>query len=244
MTVTRTFATAGRVLRQISHDPRTVALLMIAPSLLIGLMAWIFDGTTVFNQIGPAMLGLFPLIFMFLITSITTLRERRSGTLERLLTMPISKPDFILGYTLAFGVLAALQAIIASWWSVAVCGLNVKGGVGLLILVAVVNGLLGTALGMLASAFANTEFQAVQFLPVLIFPQVLLGGVLLPRDQMPDVLQSVSDWLPFTYAVDALSTITKSADPWNSIAPDLLVVALFAIGAVALASLTLRRRTT
>lgn len=243
MNPVRTFATTARVLRQISHDPRTVALLMVAPSLLIGLMAWIFDGTPVFDQIGPAMLGLFPLIFMFLITSITTLRERRSGTLERLLAMPMSKPDFIVGYTLAFGALAALQAVIASWWSMAVCGLEVKGSAGLLILVAVVNGLLGTALGMLASAFANTEFQAVQFMPVLIFPQLLLGGVLLPRDQMPSVLQSVSDWLPFTYAIDALNTISTTVDPWDAIAPDLLVLLLFAIGAVALASLTLRRRT-
>lgn len=238
-----TLATAGRVLTQIRHDPRTIGLLLVVPALLIGLIAWIFDDTPVFASVGPAMLGLFPFIVMFLVTSITTLRERRSGTLERLLVMPLGKGDFIGGYALAFGLLAVLQAVIASAYAVWVCGLEVKGGEWLLILVAAVNGLLGTMLGLLASAFARTEFQVVQFMPVVVAPQVLLGGIFLPRDQMPEALEAISNWLPLSYSIDALNTVTTDADATGEVLVDVAIVAAFALGALVLAALTLRRRT-
>ncbi|HEX7000174.1 MAG TPA: ABC transporter permease, partial [Trueperaceae bacterium] len=155
--------TARRVLTQIHHDPRTIALLLVVPSLLIGLMAWIFSSTPVFDQVGPALLGLFPFIVMFLVSSMSTLRERRSGTLERALTLPLGKLQFILGYALAFTVLAIAQAAVAVALSVWVFGLDLQGSVWQLLVVALANGLLGTTLGLFASAFAETEFQVVQF---------------------------------------------------------------------------------
>lgn len=193
MTPARTLATAGRVLTQIRHDPRTIGLLLVVPSLLIGLVSWMFVDTTVFADIGPAMIALFPFIVMFLVTSIATLRERRSGTLERLLSMPLGKGDFILGYALAFGLLAIVQTSVAVSFAVWVCGLEIEGPLGLLFAVAIADGLLGTALGLLASAFARSEFQVVQFLPVFVFPQILLGGIFLPRDQLPEVLEAISE---------------------------------------------------
>ncbi|BDZ45992.1 ABC transporter permease [Naasia aerilata] len=235
-----TLATTRRVLTQVRHDPRTIGLLVVVPSLLIGLMAWLFDETPVFQTVGPAVLGLFPFIVMFLVTSISTLRERRSGTLERLLTLPIGKLDIILGYALAFGLLAVVQALVAVGFAVWVCGLEVAGSVWLLVAVAVLDALLGTTLGLLASAFARTEFQVVQFMPALVFPQVLLGGVFLARDSLPDVLHAISDFLPLSYAIDALNTVAADS---GEIGFDLLVVAAFAVGAVALGALTLRRRT-
>ncbi|QEO09561.1 ABC transporter permease [Protaetiibacter larvae] len=243
MTPRLTLATAGRVLTQIRHDPRTIGMLLVVPALLIGLLAWIFDDTPVFGQVGPAMLGLFPFIVMFLVTSITTLRERRSGTLERLLVMPLGKGDLIGGYAIAFGAIAILQALVAVAWAVWVCGLDVAGGVWLLVLVAAVNGLLGTMLGLLASAFAATEFQVVQFMPVIVAPQVLLGGIFLPREAMPDALQAISDWLPLSYSIDALTRVSAEADATGDVLGDVLVVAAFALGALVLAALTLRRRT-
>ena len=200
----RTLATAGRVLRQIRHDPRTIALLLIVPSLLIGLVAWIFSDTTVLRDGGPAMIALFPFIVMFLVTRITTLRDARSGTLERLLTMPLGNGDLILGYALAFGLLAVLQSSIAALFAVTVCGLDIDGSLWQLVAVAVADAILGTTLGLLASAFAQTEFQVVQFMPLLVFPQILLGGMFLPRDQLPDVLYAISNGMPLSYAVDAL----------------------------------------
>ncbi|WP_407358590.1 ABC transporter permease [Microbacterium sp. LTA6] len=239
----RIFATAGRVLTQLRHDPRSIALMLIAPSLLVGLFSWLFsDQEGVFDQVGGAILALFPFIVMFLITSITTLRERKSGTLERLMTTPLGKADFILGYALAFGLMALLQATITVSFAVGVCGLDVDGPLWQLGLVAVVDALLGTALGLLASAFAATEFQAVQFMPLLVFPQIILGGLFMPRDRMPDVLYAISDWLPLSYAIDAVGAVAAGESGWDVAGP-LLVVVAFAVGALVLASLTLRRRT-
>jgi ABC-2 type transport system ATP-binding protein/ABC-2 type transport system permease protein len=241
--ITRTLATTGRILTQIRHDPRTIALLLVVPSLLIGLMSWLFADTPVFDTIGPAMLALFPFIVMFLITSISTLRERRSGTLERLLVLPISKLDFILGYALAFGLLAILQAGVAVGFAVWVCGLEINGSIWLLLTVALADAVLGTTLGLLASAFARTEFQVVQFMPALVFPQVLLGGILLPRADMPDVLYSISDWLPLSHAIDALNAVSTGAEDDAYVGGKLLIIAAFAVGAVLLGAITLRRRT-
>lgn len=243
MTPSRTLATTARVLSQIRHDPRTIALLLLVPSLLVGLVAWIFSDTTVFQSVGPAMIALFPFIVMFLVTSITTLRERRTGTLERLLSMPLGKGDLILGYTLAFGLLAVLQSSIAVLFAVTVCGLDIEGSVWLLVVVAVADAVLGTTLGLLASAFARTEFQVVQFMPVIVFPQVLLGGIFLPRDQLPEVLEAISDWLPLSHAVDALNAIATGSEDDAYVLGELLIILAWIVGAVILASATLRRRT-
>jgi ABC-2 type transport system permease protein len=238
-----TLATAERVLTQIRHDPRTVALLLVVPSLLIGLMAWIFNDSRTFNSIGPVLLGLFPFIVMFLITSITTLRERRSGTLERLLTMPLGKADLILGYALAFGLLAIVQSLIAVGFATWVCGLDVAGDAWLLVVVAVANAVLGTTLGLFASAFATSEFQVIQFMPALVFPQALLGGIFVPRDRMPDVLSAISDWLPLTHAIQAFQDVARESDATGDVLGEIAVVLAFAVAFLVLGSVTLRRRT-
>lgn len=237
-----TLATAVRVLRQVRSDPRTIALILVVPCVLLGLLAWIYDSTPVFDGIGPALLGVFPMIVMFIVTSVATLRERQSGTLERLLTTPMGKADFMLGYAAAFGALAVVQAVVATAFAVWVCGLGVAGPVWLLVVVAVFNALLGTALGLLASGFARTEFQAVQFMPAFILPQFLLCGLLVDRDALPDVLRWVSDVLPLSYAVDAMKQIAALADPASEVTRDLGLVVGFVVLALALASLTLRRR--
>jgi ABC transporter DrrB family efflux protein len=195
-----------------------------------------------FDSVGPAILALFPFVVMFLITSVTTLRERRSGTLERLLTTPIGKFDFILGYALAFGLAAIAQAVITVLFAVYVCNLSIDGSLWQLGVVAIVNALLGTALGLLASAFARTEFQAVQFMPVLVIPQVILGGIFMPRDQMPDVLHAASDWLPLSHAIDAVDAVAGGGAARDIYGP-LLITFAFVVGCILLASLTLRRRT-
>ncbi len=243
MNFSRTMATSGRVLAQIRHDPRTIALLLVVPSLLIGLLAWVFDDTPVFEQVGPAMIALFPFIIMFLVTSISTLRERRSGTLERLLTMPLGKGDYILGYAIAFGALAVLQSSIAVGFAVWVCGLNVSGSVWLLLAVAIADAILGSTLGLFSSAFARTEFQVVQFMPVFVFPQILLGGILVARDQMPDVLHAISNWLPLSHAVDAITAVSTGDQDTGYVLVRLGIIAAFIVAAIVLGALTLRRRT-
>jgi ABC-2 type transport system permease protein len=242
MTGRLTLATAARVLRQVRHDPRTLGLLLVVPCLLVGLLAWVFDGTPVFDRVGASLLGVFPFVVMFLVTSVATLRERQSGTLERLLAMPLGRGDLIGGYALAFGVLAVAQAVVATVFAVLVCGLDVRGPVPLLMLVAVADAVLGCAVGLLASAFAATEFQAVQLMPVVVLPQFLLCGLLAPREGLPDALRAVSDVLPLSYAVDAMHLLSTSAST-SGVWPDLGAVLGFIALAVVSASATLRRRT-
>jgi ABC-2 type transport system permease protein len=235
--------TAGRVLRQVRHDRRTLALLLVVPCVLMGLLAWIYADTPVFDSIGAPLLGMFPFLVMFLVTSIATLRERQSGTLERLLTLPLAKADLVGGYAIAFGALATVQALVAGTFAVYALGLDVAGQDWLLIVVAVVDALLGTALGLFLSAFAATEFQAVQFLPAFVLPQFLLCGLLVPRDRLPDVLHWVSDVLPLSYAVDAMRTITVDASAGADVAKDVGIILGFVLVLVGLGAATLRRRT-
>jgi len=242
MTPRITTAVAGRVLTQIRRDHRTLALLLVLPCLLITLLWWMFEDTPVFDQVGPALLAMFPFIVMFLVTSVTTLRERSGGTLVRLLAMPMGKLDFLVGYAPAFGAVAAVQAALAVGLSVGVLGLDVQGPVWLLLVVAVVDAVLGTALGLFVSAFARTEFQAVQFMPAVVIPQILLCGLFIPRDQLPQALEWVSNVLPLSYAVDAMQTLTETAAT-NDVWRDLAVVAAYAVAGLALGAATLRRRT-
>jgi ABC-2 type transport system permease protein len=243
VTARLTLATAARVLRQLAHDHRTLALLVVVPCVLLGLLAWIFEGTGVFDRLGAPLLGVFPFIVMFLVTSVATLRERQSGTLERLLAMPLGKGDLVAGYAVAFGALAVVQGAVATGFAIWVCGLDIAGPVWLLLLVAVADAVLGCTLGLFVSAFAATEFQAVQFMPAVVFPQFLLCGLLVPRDQLTDVLHWLSDVLPLSYAVDAMSRITAEAEATADVLRDVGIVAAFALLAVALGAATLRRRT-
>jgi len=238
-----TSATAGRILQQLLNDKRTIALMFLAPTVLMSLLAWVFSNNDrMFNSIAPALLGVFPFVIMFLITSITTLRERTGGTLERLMTMRISKADIIVGYALAFGIFGIVQSIITSSVAIYWLGMDVAGPQWFVIVVAIADTLLGVALGLLASAFARTEFQAVQFMPAFIFPQLIVCGLFVPLAQLPDALNTAAYWLPLTYAVDALNGVVTNVDITGDMWRDIWVVCCFIIAALALASLTLRRR--
>jgi ABC-2 type transport system permease protein len=244
MTPRITLAVAARVVTQLRRDHRTLAMLLVLPCLLISLLWWVYNDVNpmIFDRIGPALLAIFPVLVMFLVTSVTTLRERSSGTLERLLAMPMGKLDFLVGYALAFGLVAAVQSVLAVSISVGLLGLDVLGPVWLLTIVAVADAVLGTALGLFVSAFAQTEFQAVQFMPALLIPQLLLCGLLVPRELLPPFLERVSDLLPLSYAVDAMQHLTTSASTaqvWHDVA----IVAGFAVAGLALGAATLRRRT-
>ncbi|AGS71004.1 ABC transporter permease [Streptomyces collinus] len=240
----RTTATAARVLRQLRHDPRTIALLLLIPCLMLVLLRYVFDASPrTFDNIGASLLGVFPLITMFLVTSIATLRERTSGTLERLLAMPLGKADLIAGYALAFGALAIVQSALATGLSVWLLGLDVTGSPWLLLLVALLDALLGTALGLFVSAFAASEFQAVQFMPAVIFPQLLLCGLFTPRSDMHPVLEAVSDVLPMSYAVDGMNEVLHHTDMTATFVRDILIVAGCALLVLGLGAATLRRRT-
>ena len=239
-----TLATAHRVLSQLRHDRRTIALLLVVPCALMLLLRWVFDAQPgTFDRVGLQLLGVFPFVTMFLVTSVAMLRERTTGTLERLLTTPLNKLDLLLGYAIAFGLTALAQAALASALALGILGLDTEGSVGLVVLLAVGNAVLGMALGLLVSAFAQTEFQAVQFLPAFVLPQLLLCGLVAPREQMTGVLDAVSSALPMTYAVDGMTELGRTSSLSGDLLADLTVIALSAVAALALGAATLRRRT-
>ncbi|MGY5766016.1 ABC transporter permease [Brachybacterium sp. DNPG3] len=243
MTPRATLATAERVLRQIRHDRRTLALLLVVPSLLLMLVAWIFSDTPVFDGIAPSLIAMFPFITMFLVTSIATLRERRSGTLERLLSMPVGKGDLIIGYALAFGLLAVVQSLVCVGVAVWVCGVDIGEHPTLLLLAAALNGVLGTSLGLFTSAFAATEFQVVQFMPVFVFPQILLAGLFVPTEDLPTGLEQLSRILPMTHSFEALAELAAPDADLSAAGAHIAVICGFTVAFLVIGSLSLRRRT-
>ncbi|WP_433193133.1 ABC transporter permease [Nocardia sp. CA-107356] len=244
-------ATTGRILRQLRNDHRTVAMILVVPAVLMTLLYFIYKDTPpnplnpvpIFDRVGMSMLGILPFIVMFLITAIAMQRERTSGTLERLLTTPLSKLDLLAGYGTAFSVAAAAQAAVACLVSFGLLGLDSAGSPAWVVVIAMVDAICGVALGLLASAFARTEFQAVQFMPVVVAPQIFLCGLLVPRGQLPGWLEAISNVMPLSYAVDALQQVSTYPNVTGRMFWDLLVVAGFAIVALCLGAATLRRRT-
>ena len=244
MKTRRTLATARRVLRQLRHDPRTVALLLAVPCVLEILIHALFtDSPASFQKLGVPLLGLFPFIAMFIVTSITMLRERVSGTLERLLTTPLARGDLLVGYGLAFALVAAAQASLVSALSFGVLGLDAGHATVAVVVLAIANAILGMALGLFASAFAHTEFQAVQFMPAFVLPQILLCGLIVPRDEMAGWLQAISAVLPLTYAYDALARLASTEPLGARFWADVAVIAGVTVLSLALGAATLRRRT-
>jgi ABC-2 type transport system permease protein len=243
-------STTRRILAQLRHDHRTVGLLLVVPVILLTLLYFMFENQptipgvpSTFDRVGLIMLGIFPFTIMFLITSIAMLRERTTGTLERLLTTPLGKLDLLFGYGIAFGLAAAIQASVASSVAYWLLGLEAAGSIGLVILIAIANAVLGVALGLFCSAFAQTEFQAVQFMPVVVIPQILLCGLFVARDQMAGWLHAISNVLPMTYAVEALQQVGTYPEATDTMWKDLVIIAGCVVLALILAAATLRRRT-
>jgi ABC-2 type transport system permease protein len=243
VSIYKTLATTRRVVHQLKHDHRTLAIALVVPCVLVVLMKYLFDKQPhVFNSVAPIILAIFPMIIMFLITSIAMLRERTSGTLDRLMTQPMSKLDLIFGYALAFCGLAFVQASAVSLVALGLLDVVVAGGTLPVLLTAVLAAFLGMSLGLLVSATATTEFQAVQLVMPIVMPQILLCGLFVPRDQMATALQWLSDVFPITYSVEAMREASRNPDWSSDLTSNLLVVAGFGVAALIIGSITIRRQ--
>ena len=241
MNLQRLLAMAKRILQQLWHDPRTLALLFISPALLMTILKYVYwSNPELFQKVAGSMLGVFPMLVMFLITSVATLRERTSGTLDRLMISPLGKAEFIGGYAIAFGLASMAQATAVSSYAIWVLGLKIAGSQITFIYVAILDALIGLAIGLAVSTFAKTEFQAIQFMPAVLLPQLFLSGLLVPRAGMPRVLIDISNYLPLSYAVDATKKVISNQ---GSIVNDSLLIFLFLALILAAGSLTLKRQT-
>ena len=245
------WATTIRILTQLRRDRRTVLLMLLVPALLTVLLHYVLsrqpaglDGRTPFDRLAINQLGVLPCAVMFPITAITMRRERSTGTLDRLFASPLTKLELLAGYGTAFSLAASAQAAVVTLVAFRVTGLHTDGSPLLVAMVCVLGAILGVSLGLLFSAFAKSEFQAVQFAPIVLVPQLFMAGVFTPRDQMPGWLQSVSDVLPLTYAVDALKQISAHSEATPQMWRDMAVVAVFIVAALLGGAATLRRRTT
>jgi ABC transporter DrrB family efflux protein len=238
-----TWATARRVLTQLQHDPRTVTMMIAVPAVLMILLRYVLDNPLALNRFAPEFIGIFPFVIMFIVAAITTQRERARGTLERLMAMPLGRLDLLLGYAIAFGLVACAQVGVVLAISLTWLGVQLPGSIGPLVAVSMLDALLGMSLGLFASAFARTEFQAVQFMPAFVLPQALLCGIVVARSQMTDVLRWLSDVLPMSYAVDAMQRISIGASWSGQVTRDIGVILGFTIGALIGGALTLRRQT-
>lgn len=233
--------TTLRVLRQLKHDPRSIALVLFVPTVLLVILNFVFyDNFALYNSVAPLLLGLVPFTIMFIITSVAMLRERTSGTLERLLVSKLSRIDILLGYALAFGLLAFFQSALAAFVVLFVFDVTIAGDVPFLLLVAVISGITGMALGLFFSAFAKNEFQAVQFMPAFVLPQFLMCGLFIARDQMVDGLYYASSLMPLAYIVEAMRSIQLNQSWTGELTKDLLILSGFTVGSLFVGALTLR----
>ena len=241
MKISRLRAVVKRVLLQLKHDPRTLALIFLSPILLLTILKFVYwSNPHLFQQVAGSMLAVFPMLMMFLITSVATLRERSSGTLERLMISPLGKVEFILGYAEAFVLVSLLQAIVVSTYATWALGLKTQGSQLSVIFVAMLSSTIGLAIGLAISTFAHTEFQAIQFMPAVLLPQLLLSGLLVPRQSMPRLLDDISNILPLSYAIDAIKKVISGQ---GSIVDDSLLILMFLILILVAGSLTLKRQT-
>ena len=196
------------------------------------------------DYFGAAFIGLILFFLVFVVTIVSFLRERSQGTLERLMASPLRRGEIVIGYMLGFTVLALVQAVEVLVFSLYVLRVHNQGNVLLIFAFEILMALSAVNLGIFLSMFARTEFQAVQFIPLVIVPQVLLSGILFPVSTEPRPLQYVSDVLPLTYAVNGLRDVMlKGADlTWSSLQLDVGVVAGFCVLVIVAGIGTLRRR--
>jgi len=239
---TLTRATARRVLAQLRHDPRTIVMMLAVPTVLMILLRYVLDNPLALDRLAPVYIGVFPFVIMFIVAAITTQRERARGTLERLMAMPLGKLDLLAGYAIAFGLFACVQVGVALVISLTWLGVALPGSAVPMAVIAVLDAILGMSLGLFASAFARSEFQAVQFMPAFVLPQALLCGLVVARADMTPVLRWLSDVLPLSYAVDAMQRISASASWTAAIGADIAIILAFTAAALVGGALTLRRQ--
>ena len=238
----RTLAIARRIVAQILRDHRSLGLIVLAPVVVMSLVGFSFwDQRAVLDRVAPALMAVFALFFTFMLTGVSFLRERAQGTLERLLTTPVGRLDILVGYLLGFFLFAAAQSLVILLFTVLALRISYQGSLWEIFVLLMLLTVVAVNLGIFISTFARNEFQVVQFIPLVLAPQIFLSGVILPVDQMPGYFQAIATVLPLRYAVDALTDMMLRGQGLTDVGLELGVLAGFAVALLALAAATVRR---
>ena len=236
-----TFTVARRVMLQVVRDRRTIALILIAPLVIATIAGFSIPDKSVLDNAAPGILAALILFFGFLITGISFLRERTQGTLERLMASPMSRMDIVAGYLLGLLLFALIQTLIMFFYMIYVLDVSFQGDLWQILVFQVLMGINAVFLGTFFSAFARNEFQMIQFIPLIIVPQIFISGLFIPVSQLPVVLEWASKFLPLTYGVEGIKALMLQGQNLLDIGKDVGVLTGYAAGLLILAALTMRR---
>jgi ABC-2 type transport system permease protein len=236
-----TFTIASRIIIQMVRDRRTIGLLVIAPLVIASIVGVSIPDKRMLDYTAPAILAVLILFFGFILTGISVLRERSQGTMERLMASPAARMDIVGGYLLGFLLFAILQTLIIFFYMVYVIKVNYQGDLWQILIFQVIIGVGAVCLGTFFSIFARNEFQMMQFIPLIILPQMFLCGLLWPVEEMPNYLQWIANFLPLTYGIEGIRALMLQGQSLLEIGKDIGILAAYAVGLLVLAALTLRR---
>jgi ABC-2 type transport system permease protein len=226
---------------QVIRDRRTITLIIIVPLVIASIAGVSIPNKMMLNNAAPAVLATLILFFGFLITGISVLRERTQGTMERLLASPISRMDIVVGYLFGMLLFALTQTLILFFYMVYVLDVSFQGDLWQILIFQIFIGINAVCLGTFFSVFARNEFQMMQFIPLIIIPQVFLCGLFIPISQLPEYLQWIAKFLPLTYGVEGIKFLMIEGQNLLDIGKDVGILAAYAIGLLVLAALSLRR---
>ncbi|MVX66232.1 ABC transporter permease [Clostridium chromiireducens] len=199
-----------------------------------------YENMSSFDNFGPILIGFFVFFFVFLVAGVSFLGERTSGTLERILSTPLRRWEIVLGYLLGFGVFTIIQSALIAWYSINVLNIMMIGSFPLVILVTILTAMVALSIGTFISAFANNELQMIQFIPIIVVPQVFFSG-LFDLSTMSTWLQSFGHFMPLWYSADALRNIMIRGKGWSDISFDVLILLLICIFFMVLNILALKK---
>jgi len=242
MSIDRKLAITVRISREIRRDRRSLALIIGAPIIVMLLIRFSFqDQKSVLNEVAPALIATMAMFFVFVLTGISFLRERSQGTLERLLSTAVSRSDLLIGYLAGFLIFALVQSIIILMYTLFIVDVDYAGKIWDIIAILLIVTIASVSMGIFISTFAKNELQVVQFIPLLIAPQIFLSGMILPTSQLPKYFQVVSGALPLTYVNRALRDIILRGASLTDVSTEITVLILFAVGMLTAAAITVRK---
>ena len=196
--------------------------------------------TALFDVISPILVSFFVFFFVFLIAGIALLKERTTGTLERLLSTPIRRYEIVIGYLVGYGIFAIIQTLLVVFYAVNILDVVLEGSIWNVLLINICLSIVALSLGILLSSFASSEFQIVQFIPLVIIPQIFFTG-LFPMDGMADWLVNIGRIMPLYYASDAITGVMYKGYSFHDITLDLSVLVGFALIFIMLNILSLKK---